>query len=109
MSPSIAAFKLSSAMTSANLQKDGGLKIDTDLVVQEELDGRDRVVGSEKISGAAVADPDEFQRLLHGVDLNRVSGSGFIVIKAAVRHKKGFRFRILTTSTTYPCTKSRKP
>lgn len=48
-----------------------------------------------KISGTDVTNPDDFQRLLHAVDLNHTSGSDQNVIKAMIIQND-------TVSITYP-------
>lgn len=47
-------------------------------------------MGSATIFGASVADPDEFQRLFHGIDLNRGSGFDLNDMKAVVVNKDSF-------------------
>lgn len=70
--------------------KDCGLKIDTDVVLYERLNGGSEVVVSLSISGAGVSDPDEVQRHLHGVDPGRGSGCYLLVIRALVNHECSF-------------------
>lgn len=66
------------------------LKIQTVIILYEQHAGRPKVVISATFSGAAVTDSDELQRPVHGIDVNRGSGSDVIVIKAAVIHQDSF-------------------
>lgn len=48
-------------MTSTILQRTAALKIETDVVLYEELNCRLKIVGSALTSDTGVSDPDEFQ------------------------------------------------
>lgn len=64
-----------------------GVKNDIDDVLYKVLDASLKVVGSARTSDAGVAVLDEFQGLLHGVDMDYRSFSNFIVITAVVEQK----------------------
>lgn len=58
------------------------MNVDTHVLLFEKEDCRPKAVDSAKISGARVIELIKFQRRLHGVGLNRWSGSDIIVLKA---------------------------
>lgn len=64
-----------------------GLKIDTVVVLYGKQYGSSKVMRSERISDAGVASPDEFQRLVHGIGLNRGSCSDLNFENAVVIQK----------------------
>lgn len=90
MWPSIVIFKPDFCTDYRKYAKERGLKIDTDVVLYEEQDGRVKVVGSAAAYGVGGTDPDESQRCFHGFDLKRLSSSDLSVLKAAVIHKDSF-------------------
>lgn len=54
--------------------KDRGLKIDTNVLIYKNLDGRPKFMRTSTFSGASVTDLDKLQRRPYAVDLS--SGSG---------------------------------
>lgn len=86
MSPSIAFLKSFLSNDFARSARDRGLKIDFDVVLYEVLDCGPSAVDLATISGAGVADPDEYHRRPYGIYLNRRSGSDLRVIKIVVIH-----------------------
>lgn len=61
--------------------KHRGLKVDTDVVLYENLECLAKDVCSATISVTGLTDPDEFHCRLHGIDLNRGNGSDLLVKK----------------------------
>lgn len=87
MSPSIEIFKSVLGNDFGKSAKDHGLKVNTNVVLYEELDCGPKIMGSATISDVDVTDPDVLQRLLYGVDLNGGSGYVLIVINTVVIDK----------------------
>lgn len=67
---------------SGKAAKDRGFQIDTEVLFYDEQYGRPKSVRTAIMSGAVVVDHYMFQLRLHGVDLNSVSGSDLVAIKA---------------------------
>lgn len=87
MTPFIASLKSVLDIAFGKCAKDAGLYIETDVVLYGEQNSNDKILGSSKISGASVRDPDGLQRCFHTVDRNRRSGSDLLVINAVLIHK----------------------
>lgn len=87
ISPSISVYKSVLGFDFSKSAKEHGLKINATIVLHEDQDVRTKPFGSATISGAVLTDPNEFQRLLHGVNLNHGPGSVFIVMEAVVIKK----------------------
>lgn len=80
MSLPVTFFKLALGDDFEQAEKNHGLKIGTDVVPQEEQDGRRRAVSSATMSVADVIDPNGVQCLLHAVHLKRVFGFDLMVV-----------------------------
>lgn len=59
-----------------------GLKIYMDVTLYDKQDGSSKVVNIGRSFSADTTGSDEFQRNLHGVDLNRARGADYIFIGA---------------------------
>lgn len=87
MTPSISVFKSVLVNDLGKFPKEAVLNIDTNVVSYEDHNATPKDVGSVISFHAGVADFDEFQRRIHGVDLNLGSDSDLIVTKAVVLKK----------------------
>lgn len=67
--------------------KDHCLKIDTNIVHYKEKYGLPRAMGSARISGLGVTDPDRIHRRLHDIYLSPGSDSDHAVVNTAVIQK----------------------
>lgn len=80
--------KLNRDHSSGKYAKNNAQKIDTNVMQWEKQNGRPKDAGSEPFSSADVTDPDEVQRFVYGVDLNRGSGFDLIFIEAVLHRNK---------------------
>lgn len=70
--------------------KDRTMKIHTDVVLYEEQGARPKALDSVIIFGASLDDTAEFQRRLHGANLNLASSSDLFVIREDVVRSNSF-------------------
>lgn len=94
-------FQVRPCNDSVSPTKDCVLKIDVDVVLYGEQEDHLKVAAWVTVCGAAVTNPDEFPRCLHGVDLCRWFASILVVIKLVVIQKDGFPIPYLNE---YQCT-----